>query len=395
MRRIKLLDGCSGIGGNSYAFHSFAETRLYSELKQDVIPILRTVMRKGYIDQSPVVGDILKISKEDIDTYFEGEIDMLAAGYPCQGNSAMGFGLGLDDSRSGLIKGIFDKVRVWKPKFVFLENVPEVLRNGSARYVADNFAELGYVFAWGVVGAEHVGFRHGRLRWFCLAILPEHLELLRKCVETSEARVLERQLTEPVRMVPQREVERLGALGNSVVPQSVKLAFERLGHILLEPPTGTAFPYYCNNLVAFQWAYFSGESRLYLDAPSFEETRFRMEDAQPLVLIPGAYACPVPPSSQCTYGFLSEPHTFYSWNTPRHGNPWACNYLTKRSICDIGTQIRFEKDTPDEIRGGFTAPQFLEYLMGYPLDYTEIVEEPEEVVELEEVVEPQAKVAKV
>lgn len=33
-----MLDGCAGIGGNSYALHSFAETLLYAEICEGTVP---------------------------------------------------------------------------------------------------------------------------------------------------------------------------------------------------------------------------------------------------------------------------------------------------------------------------------------------------------------------
>jgi len=299
----------------------------------------------------------------------------------------MGLGAGLDGQRSSLIKGIFGHIRAWKPKLVFLENVPEVLRNGSAKYVADNFSETGYIFAWGTIGADDVGFRHGRLRWFCLGVLPAYFDLLKQCLDISESASLERQTVEPVRMVAERHGARLGALGNSVVPQAAKKAFELLGRTILNAPDEPKMPYYISNLYRFQWAYFSGETKVLIERPSFESTRFRHEDFEELVIVPGSYESPAPPSAQMTSGLLTSPKGRRAWSTPRHGNPWPCNYLTKRSEMDLGTQMRFEKNTPENLRGLYPAPRFLEWLMGYPMDYTEIVEDEEE--------EPDAKRIKV
>lgn len=357
MKRIALLDGCAGIGGNSFAFHSFAETRLYSEVDPGVADILRCVIKNGFIDEAPIAGDITKIE-------LEGSLDMLTAGFPCQGNSRCGHGLGLEDARSGIIKGIFERIAVWKPKFVFLENVPEVLRNGSARYVADKFIELGYVTAWGVIGAEHVGFQHQRLRWFCLGAFPEHLPLLAQCVEVSKGHTLARQTAEPARMQEYREVNRIAALGNGVVPQAAKLAFEMLSDVLLKPPSEAPIVTYGTNLHYVPWAYFDGSGDCFqLPEPQFPGTRFT-----PLTLRPDAYVHPGPPSARCTSGFLSEPIEFAMWATPRHGNTGACNFLTKRGCRDLHTQVRFEQATT--LREGSTSPRFLEFLMGYPCDYT-------------------------
>jgi DNA (cytosine-5)-methyltransferase 1 len=75
-------------------------------------------MTKGLIDNAPVVGDVLSISADTILQHFPSGVDMLTAGYPCQGNSKMGLRRGLEDERSGLIKGVFEKINIWAPKFV-------------------------------------------------------------------------------------------------------------------------------------------------------------------------------------------------------------------------------------------------------------------------------------
>jgi len=366
MDRIRMLDGCAGIGGNSYAFHSFAQTILYSDVNTDLHPILRSAMFKRLIDTAPIVGDVTKITADE-----GGVIDFATYGYPCQGNSKMGAGLGLDDARSSLIKGIVTQVKERKIKFVFLENVTEVLRNGSAKFVADQFLAMGYVLAWCVVGAEDVGFRHERRRWFCLAVLAEHFDLLRTCLETSKAHVLERQLAEPPRMQLRREQTRLAALGNGLVPQAAKFAFEYLANVILEQPSDKPLEYFGTDMHSYELVHMTPSAKYELPELRFPN-RFPA-GAMPLILDPDAYTAPVPPSYRMTTGILTAPVELYAWYTPRHANVGCSNYLTNRSRRDLGTQVRFERETDDQFRHGYLAPQFLEWLMGYPLDYTQIL----------------------
>jgi len=48
----------------------------------------------------------------------------------------------------------------------------------------------------------------------------------------------------------------------------------------------------------------------------------------------------------------------------------AANVLTQRTVRDLPCQVRFERSTPDELRGGSVNPEFVEWLMGYPRGWT-------------------------
>ena len=56
--------------------------------------------------------------------------------------------------------------------------------------------------------------------------------------------------------------------------------------------------------------------------------------------------------------------------TPRHGNVSDANILTERALRDLPSQVRFERTTRDELRGDQIAPEFVEYLMGFPIGWT-------------------------
>ena len=58
------------------------------------------------------------------------------------------------------------------------------------------------------------------------------------------------------------------------------------------------------------------------------------------------------------------------WATPRFNCPRPACSVTARTMKDLPTQLRFEKDTPDDVRKGYVAPEFLEWIMGYPIGWT-------------------------
>lgn len=114
-------------------------------------------------------------------------IDGMLAGWPCQPHSDAGLKLGADDERD-LLDGILRALRLVRPTFAFLENVPAVLRTDSGAYfrrLLDALARLGYDAEWGVLGARDAGAPHRRLRLWVLAYarcgrLEEHAQLDRQ-----------------------------------------------------------------------------------------------------------------------------------------------------------------------------------------------------------------------
>jgi DNA (cytosine-5)-methyltransferase 1 len=94
-------------------------------------------------------------------------VDIIAAGYPCQPFSAAGKRKGTEDER-WIWPDIARAVRLARPRYVVLENVPGHLARGFPTVIAD-LAGLGYVGSWVCVRASDVGAPHRRERLFVLA----------------------------------------------------------------------------------------------------------------------------------------------------------------------------------------------------------------------------------
>lgn len=95
------------------------------------------------------------------------ECDVLTAGFPCQPWSVAGKRKGEEDER-WLWPLIATLCRDVGPRFVFLENVPGLVRNGLAPILAD-LATLGFDAEWGVFSCAALGASHRRERLFILA----------------------------------------------------------------------------------------------------------------------------------------------------------------------------------------------------------------------------------
>lgn len=106
-------------------------------------------------------------------------VDIMCAGWPCQGNSLAGLGRGLADERSGLwfeVKRIVDAV---EPGLFVGENVPGIRRRGLD-VVVEGLAASGYDLAWDVLSAAHLGAPHLRRRVFIVAWRPAFADAHRR-----------------------------------------------------------------------------------------------------------------------------------------------------------------------------------------------------------------------
>ena len=92
---------------------------------------------------------------------------VVCGGFPCQDISAAGKGAGIDGERSGLWCEMARVVREVRPRFVFVENSPLLVRRGLAVVLSD-LAEMGFDATWGVLGAHYVGAPHKRDRIWLL-----------------------------------------------------------------------------------------------------------------------------------------------------------------------------------------------------------------------------------
>lgn len=109
---------------------------------------------------------------DDVRTFdgrpWNGLVDVITGGFPCQDISIAGTGAGLEGERSGLWREMRRIVGEVGPRFVLVENSPALTYRGLDQILAD-LASLGYDARWGVLGAIHAGAPHRRERIWILA----------------------------------------------------------------------------------------------------------------------------------------------------------------------------------------------------------------------------------
>lgn len=166
MKKLKILDLFSGIGGFSYGFEKTGkfETVAFCEINEHA----RKVLKKHW-PEVPIFEDVSKLNWKSN----WQQIDVICGGFPCQDVSIAGKKKGLIDengeaTRSGLwfqYKRLIAEIR---PKYVIIENVKNLLNNGFATVLKD-LHEIGYNAEWHVISARSVGSVHLRERIWIIA----------------------------------------------------------------------------------------------------------------------------------------------------------------------------------------------------------------------------------
>jgi DNA (cytosine-5)-methyltransferase 1 len=114
--------------------------------------------------------DVTKVSADDLRAAgFVPDRGLLAAGWPCQGNSVAGRRGGLADPRSGLWSHVVRLLGDLTPRWFLGENVPGLLsvtEGEDFSIILDQLAGCGYGFAWRVLDAQRFGLPQRRRRVF-------------------------------------------------------------------------------------------------------------------------------------------------------------------------------------------------------------------------------------
>ena len=159
---MNVLDLFSGIGGFSIGLERAGfKTVAFCEIN----PYCRRVLAKHW-PSVPCYDDIRTLTADRLAT--DGiAVDIICGGFPCQDLSvAQGASRsGLDGQRSGLWSEYARLIRELRPRFVIVENVPGLLSLGVGSVLGD-LAEIGYDAEWQVISAAAAGAPHIRDRFW-------------------------------------------------------------------------------------------------------------------------------------------------------------------------------------------------------------------------------------
>jgi len=159
---------CAGYGGLEIGIERvFPEYRTVCYVEGEAFAASHIVkkMEEGRMDNAPIWSNVRTFDGKP----WRGKVDIISGGFPCQPYSGAGKQMGKDDPRDLWL----DFVRIIgevRPGFIFLENVPNIVKWRLNEIVLD-LDLLGYNAAWCVVAASNVGAPHRRKRWFLFAVL--------------------------------------------------------------------------------------------------------------------------------------------------------------------------------------------------------------------------------
>jgi DNA (cytosine-5)-methyltransferase 1 len=106
---------------------------------------------------------------DDVQTFdgrpWRGLVDVVSGGFPCQDISSAGRGAGIDGEKSSMWKHMARIVGEVRPRLVYVENSPLLIKRGAALVISDLTA-LGYDCQWCIVSAADCGAPHKRDRFW-------------------------------------------------------------------------------------------------------------------------------------------------------------------------------------------------------------------------------------
>jgi len=337
------LDLFSGIGGISYGLRGIVTPIAYVEKNTDA---------RGFLEQKhpeiPVFGDVCTFDA----TEWKGKVDIITAGWPCTGFSVAGHSAGFDHEASGLFTEIIRITKECDPKYLFLENSHVLSTPENIKVVVDAFDELGYECRWLTCQATCVGALHQRNRWFCLVI--------KRFVDTKiyipEVDKFDWTTGEPERQVEKYSVENrnlLGFLGNAVVLQQVRYAFETLVNLsTLKTKTNEKNGFSVNGkITTFTLKHQKTPPLNIVISPRHNESTFAVRCDITKILVKPAIAA--------------------FWATPtymmRHSK--SPRTLTERSSKMLSAQVSFSEGGK---MGWYLNYKWVAWLMGFPSDYFDV-----------------------
>jgi DNA (cytosine-5)-methyltransferase 1 len=161
MRELSLFSGIGGglLGTKILGWRSVG----YVEWNDYCQRVLRQRIIDGHLPEAPIYGDIRTFISEGYAGAYQGLVDVITAGFPCQPFSVAGKQLGVEDPRNMWPQTI-ECIRLVRPKYCLLENVSGLLAGGYLGTILGELAESGFDAGWRVLSAAEVGAPHKRDR---------------------------------------------------------------------------------------------------------------------------------------------------------------------------------------------------------------------------------------
>jgi len=157
MNELALFAGAGGgiLGGHLLGWRTVCAV----EWEQYPASVLCARQNDGLLPPFPIWDDVQTFDG----TAWQGIVDVVSGGFPCQDISTAGKGGGITGSRSSMWKHMARIIGEVRPQYAFVENSPMLTNRGLGTVLGD-LASLGFDAEWGVLSAADVGANHKRDR---------------------------------------------------------------------------------------------------------------------------------------------------------------------------------------------------------------------------------------
>jgi len=172
---ISLFSGC--LGGDLGCQHLLGwKCKGYVEIDDYCQRVIRRRIKDGFTDDAPIFSDIRTFISDGYAESYQGMVDCVTAGFPCQPFSVAGQRRGADDERN-MWPATIECIRLVRPRYCLLENVPGLLVHKYFGTILGDLAKSGFDARWAVLPAYITGAPQvGKRLWIVAEAVRERLE---------------------------------------------------------------------------------------------------------------------------------------------------------------------------------------------------------------------------
>lgn len=160
----KVIDLFAGVGGLSLGFEMQGfDVLLANEYDKSIAK----AYTENHKNTEMIVGDITSLDLQQIFGKYKDKVDVVIGGPPCQGFSQKGKRKTIYDKRNFLFRYYVDVVKLVKPKYFVMENVPNLLTAEGGYFkkeIKELFNEMEYLLECDILNASDYGVPQNRRR---------------------------------------------------------------------------------------------------------------------------------------------------------------------------------------------------------------------------------------
>ena len=174
MNELSLFSGAGG--GLLGTVHLLGWTPVgYVEIDDYCCRVLEARIRDGLLPEAPIWQGDIRAFNARIAPAYRRKVDVITAGFPCQPFSVAGKRGGEDDERN-MWPATVECIRIVRPRYCFMENVPGLVSSRYFATILGDLAESGFDARWRVLSAAELGAPHRRKRLWIVAVNTDCIE---------------------------------------------------------------------------------------------------------------------------------------------------------------------------------------------------------------------------